>query len=128
MEQELFAAHNNQRAAAGLAGFAIDATLTQVARERAQDMASKGYFSHTSPTGDTAFTIIGRLGYSYTTAGENIARNNYADSQSVSVAMNGFMNSAGHRQNILDGRFKSIGIAAVVGADGMKYFVVVFAG
>jgi uncharacterized protein YkwD len=128
MEADLFQRHNQQRAANGLEGLTVDPTLTAIARQRAQDMASKNYFSHTSPTGETAFTLMNGAGYVYTIAGENIARNNYPDSESVGVAMNGFMNSPGHRANILDGRYTKVGIGVAIDASGMKYFAVVFAG
>jgi len=123
----MFAAHNAERAGGGLPAFTLDGTLTQIARQRAQDMASKGYFSHTSPNGQTAFTLLNASGYSFSLAGENLARNNYPDSQSVSVAMNGFMQSASHRVNVLEPKFNRIGIGMALGADGLKYFAVVFA-
>ena len=91
-------------------------------------MAALGYFSHTSPSGATAFSLMAQYGYTYLIAGENIARNNYPDAQSVSTAMAGFMSSAGHRTNILDSRFTRVGIGAAIGTDGMKYFAVVFSG
>ncbi|MPZ50014.1 MAG: hypothetical protein GEU75_12090 [Dehalococcoidia bacterium] len=128
LEQEMFAGHNAERSQAGLGGLTLNATLVNVARQRAQDMAANNYFSHTSPSGSTAFTLLGATGYAYSIAGENIARNNYANAQSVGVAMTGFMNSAGHRNNILDGRFGAVGIGAAAGSDGMKYFAVIFAG
>ena len=128
MEQLLFTMHNSQRAAAGVGALTLDPTLEAVARQRAQDMAAKNYFSHTSPSGETAFTILAGFGYTYSIAGENIARNNYPDADSASTAMTGFMNSASHRENVLDGRFNRVGIAVAFGADNMKYFAVVFAG
>jgi uncharacterized protein YkwD len=128
MEQQLFSMHNSERSKAGLGGLTLDPTLEAVARQRAQDMASKNYFSHTSPTGETAFTLLGAFGYTYTIAGENIARNNYPDAESAATAMTGFMNSSSHRQNVLEGRFNRVGIAVAFGADNMKYFAVVFAG
>ena len=91
-------------------------------------MAALGYFSHTSPSGATAFSLMAQYGYTYLIAGENIARNNYPDAQSASTAMAGFMSSAGHRTNILDSRFTRVGIAVATGADGMKYFAVIFSG
>ncbi len=91
-------------------------------------MADNNYFSHTSPTGETAFSIMNDLGYFYLIAGENIARNNYPDDESASVAMTGFMNSPGHRDNILDARFNKVGIGLAIDSAGMKYFAVVFAG
>ncbi len=127
LEQQMFSAHNVERASNGLAALQVDGTLTQLARQRAQDMANKNYFAHTSPTGQTAFSLLNASGYVYTLAGENLARNNYADSQSVSVAMNGFMASPTHRINVLEPKFSRVGIGMAVGADGMKYFAVIFA-
>lgn len=127
LEQQMFSAHNVERANNGVAALQIDGTLTQLARQRAQDMASKGYFSHTSPTGQTAFSLLNASGYVYTLAGENLARNNYPDSQSVSVAMSGFMASPTHRVNVLETKFSRVGIGMAVGADGLKYFAVIFA-
>ena len=124
----MLAAHNSERAANGLGALAADGTLTQIARQRALDMATNGYFAHTSPSGQTAFTLLGASGYAYAIAGENLARNNYPDAQSVGVAMAGFMSSSSHRVNVLEPRYRSVGIGLAVTADGMKYFVVVFAG
>jgi uncharacterized protein YkwD len=90
-------------------------------------MAAKGYFAHSSPTGETAFSVMGRLGISYGLAGENLARNNYSDAQSVDVAVSGFMSSATHRANVLEARFTRVGIAVAYAGD-MKYFVVVYSG
>jgi uncharacterized protein YkwD len=124
---QLLSEHNAVRAAAGIAPLTVDRTLTQVAQERANDMASRSYFSHTSPTGETAFTIMGRYGMGYGLAAENIARNNYPDSQSASTAMSGFLNSPGHRYNIMDPALTRVGIA-VAFAGGMKYYAVLFSG
>ncbi len=122
----MYSAHNSQRAAAGLGALALDPTLEAIARQRAQDMAANGYFSHTSPSGATAFTLMAQYGYRYGVAGENIARNNYPDSQSADTAMSGFMASPSHRENILDGQFRYVGVGVAFGADGMKYFAVEF--
>jgi uncharacterized protein YkwD len=91
-------------------------------------MAAGAYFAHTSPRGETAFTLLNAAGYGFGRAGENIARNNYPEGQTAGQAMSGFMTSAGHRLNVLDPRFQSVGIGAVTAADGMKYYAVVFAG
>ncbi len=124
----MFALHNQQRAANGVGALQIDPTLVAVARQRAQDMATNNYFAHVSPSGQTAFDIIDAYGYVYALAGENIARNNYPVSQSVTVAMDGFMNSPGHRANILEGQFTKVGIGVATDGNGMYYFAVVFAG
>jgi uncharacterized protein YkwD len=127
LESAMLASHDQERAKANLPAFTVDGTLTQIARQRAQDMASRNYFSHTSPTGQTAFTLLNASGYGYALAGENLARNNYPESQTVSVAMQAFMASQAHRVNVLEAKFTRIGIGMAVGADGMKYFAVVFA-
>ncbi|HWO72016.1 MAG TPA: CAP domain-containing protein [Dehalococcoidia bacterium] len=123
----MFQAHNAERSSAGVAGLSLDARLVAIARERAQNMAAMNCFAHEG-CGPGPFTLLNAAGYSYSIAGENIARNNYPDSQTVDVAMTGFMNSPGHRSNILDARYTKVGIGVAVGANGMKYFAVVFAG
>ena len=124
----MFAAHNQLRAASGIAALQLDGTLSAAAAQRAQDMASRGYFAHTSPTGETAFSILDAFAYGYALAGENIARNNYPQNQSVGVAMDGFMNSPGHRANILEPAFTRVGIGVATDASGMIYYAVIFAG
>jgi uncharacterized protein YkwD len=127
MESEMFQSHNVQRANNGVAPLVIDAQLVNVARQRSQTMASTNCFSHTA-CGPTAFDLLGGIGYFYQIAGENIARNNYPDADSVQVAMTGFMNSPGHRANILESRYTKVGVGVAFGANGMKYFTVIFAG
>ena len=128
MELELFQSHNVERAKVGVGSLQLDPVLVQIARQRAQDMADNNYFAHASPSGETAFTIMNELGYFYLIAGENIARNNYPNAESASVAMDGFMNSQGHRDNILDDRFNKVGVGLVIDGAGMKYFAIIFAG
>jgi uncharacterized protein YkwD len=128
LEQQLYDMHNAERGRAGLGGLRIDPTLMAIARQRAQDMAAKNYFAHTSPSGETAFSLMGAYGYGYSIAGENIAKNNYPDSESPGVAMSGFMNSPSHRANVLDARYAYVGVGLAYGPDGMKYFAIVFAG
>jgi uncharacterized protein YkwD len=124
----MYAQHNQLRGANGLAGLSLDSTLVAIARQRAQDMASNNYFSHTTLSGGNVFNIMDAYGYSYALAGENIARNNYPTSQSVDVAMDGFMNSPGHRANILEPQFTRVGIGVAIDASGLIYYAVVFAG
>jgi len=129
-EQDMYNSHNFCRAQGGLAGLRLDPTLVMVARQRAADMAQYGYFSHYSPSNPSqaqVYAFLAAAGYSYNKAGENIARNNYADSQSVGVAMNAFMASPGHYANIMNTNYRSIGIGYATGANGMKYYAVVFA-
>jgi uncharacterized protein YkwD len=128
LEQQLFDGQNAERARAGLAPLRLDSALQGVARRRANDMATRGYFSHTSPTGETAFSLIDAAGIYAPYAAENIAFNNYANSQSATSALQAFMASSSHRANILNGRYTRVGVAVALAANGYKYYAVVFAG
>ncbi|HEY7270958.1 MAG TPA: CAP domain-containing protein [Dehalococcoidia bacterium] len=128
LEQQIFDAQNAERVAAGLKPLRLDAGLEGVARRRAQDMASKGYFSHTSPTGETAFTLIDAAGISAPYAAENIGYNNYADSNSASAIMAAFDASPSHHANILNAVYTRVGVAVAYAANGTKYYVIVFGG
>jgi uncharacterized protein YkwD len=123
----MFVSHNGERVRAGVGELTLDGMLVRIARERAQDMASRNYFAHTSPSGQTAFELMLAYGFNAGASGENLARNNYPTGQSVAVAMVAFMNSAGHRDNLLDPKYTRIGIGHAPGADGMNYFAVLFA-
>ena len=83
--------------------------MSRVARYKSQDMLNKGYFSHTSPTYGTPSQMIKAFGLSFRTAGENIARG-YPTPQAV---VNGWMNSSGHRANILNASYTQIGVGYV---------------
>ncbi len=85
--------------------------LVQAAKAKAEDMASKGYFAHTSPEGITPWYWLKQAGYSYKSAGENLAIN-FLDSEDVSRA---WMNSPTHRANIVKKEYTEIGIAVANG-------------
>jgi uncharacterized protein YkwD len=121
----LFNGMNVQRSIAGLPPLASDPCVTYVARTQAEAMASAGVLSH--ETGGDAFSILRSEGVGFGWAGENIAMNSYQGGQSVWVAMQGFMDSAGHRDNILSPNFSSAGVAAA-SAGGVTYYAVVFVG
>ena len=89
----------------------INPLLQQAAQAKANDMATKSYFAHTSPTGITPWYWLQQAGYSYTSAGENLAIN-FVDSKDVIIA---WMNSPGHRANILNQNYTEIGIATAKG-------------
>ena len=91
-------------------------------------MAQQGYFSHTSPQGQTAFSLMDANNVSYGWAGENLARNNYPNDQTVGVAIRDLMASPGHRANILSTNYTHMGIGFAVDGAGMKYFTMVFIG
>ena len=85
-------------------------------------MHDKNYFSHTSPTYGSPFDMLHNFGISYKTAGENIAMG-YATPEAV---MNGWMNSSGHRANILNKNFKYIGVGNLQNSSGAQYWVQLF--
>ncbi len=128
MEQQLFDGQNSERTRGGLPALRLDGALQSVARQRANDMATRGYFSHTSPTGQTAFTLIDAAGIYAPYAAENIGYNTYPDSQSTAQVLAAFMASPGHRANIMNGSYTRVGVAVAISSSGMKYFAVVFAG
>ena len=108
-EQEVIRLVNQKRAENGLRALTYDWELARVARYKSQDMKDKRYFSHTSLTYGSPFQMMKSFGISYRTAGENIAKG-YATPEAV---VNGWMNSSGHRANILNSSFTHIGVGYV---------------
>lgn len=100
---------NQQRAASGLGALALNATLNQAAQAKANDMMTNDYWAHTSPTGVTPWYWFSTVGYSYQTAGENLAYGFTTSSETIT----GWMNSPGHRANILNGSFQEVGFGIV---------------
>lgn len=108
---------NQERANNGLAGVASDPTLDALAQIRAQEIYSS--FSHTRPDGRTCFSVFEDNGYAYMAAGENIA----AGYMSAADVMQGWMESSGHRANILNGSFGKVGIGLyIVPGDAYSYY------
>ena len=120
-EHEVVRLVNEIRQQNGLKPLIENWELSRVARYKSQDMLDNRYFSHTSPTYGSPFQMIKAFGLSYRTAGENIAKG-YASSQAV---VNGWMNSSGHRANILNVSYTQIGIGYV--AQG-NYWTQMFVG
>jgi len=87
---------------------AKNTVLNEVARLRLKDMFDKQYFEHISPTGIGASDIAEEIGYGYLSIGENIALGNFSDDEDIVTA---WMNSPGHRANILNTRFTELGVA-----------------
>lgn len=102
---------NEDRADENIAVLAVSPVLTNAAQQKANDMASKGYFAHISPEGITPWYWFKQVGYDYIFAGENLAVN-FTDSVDVHRA---WIASPTHKQNILDQRFTEIGIATAEG-------------
>lgn len=125
---DLFNAINNERTSRGVPALAANGCVVYVAQLRSDDMATNNYFSHTAPDGSTAFSLLDANGVAYGWAGENLARNNYPDNETVSVAIHDLMASEGHRDNILNPNFTQLGVAAVSDGTGMWYYAMVFIG
>ena len=102
---------NVERAKEGLSPLVMDSRLQQVATEKSKDMAISDYFSHTSPNYGSPFDMMKEFGISYMAAGENIAMG-YRTAESV---MDGWMNSPGHKANILSSKYGKIGIGVYFG-------------
>ena len=108
-ESEVVRLVNAERAKYGLAPLSHNWELSRVARYKSQDMADKGYFSHNSPTFGSPFDMMKAFGISYRTAGENIAKGQ----RSPAAVVNAWMNSSGHRANILNSSYTQIGVGYV---------------
>lgn len=103
---------NGDRAVNELGTLAVNPVLVAVAQAKANDMAAKGYFAHTSPEGRDPWYWFAEGGYRFSHAGENLAVD-FSDSVAVEEA---WMSSPGHRANLLDGRFTEVGIAIARGS------------
>ncbi|HMR64028.1 MAG TPA: LysM peptidoglycan-binding domain-containing protein [Anaerolineae bacterium] len=126
--QQLVDRVNAERVAVGLAPYQFDAQLTQAALLHAQDMYTRSFFSHVNPSGETLRDRLADLGISRSTnAGENIQRNTRPRDQTVDTAINWFMSSRPHRNNLLHYKHNSIGVAIVEGPPGWFTFTLVFA-
>lgn len=112
-EQEVIRLVNEIRVENGLKALTYDWELARVARYKSQDMKDNKYFAHNSPVYGTPFQMIKNFGISYRSAGENIAKG-YATPQAV---VNGWMNSSGHRANILNANYTHIGVGYVSGGN-----------
>lgn len=112
-EQEVIRLVNEIRLQNGLKALSHHWELSRVARIKSQDMRDNKYFAHNSPVYGTPFQMIQNFGISYRSAGENIARG-YSTAQAV---VNGWMNSSGHRANILNANYTHIGVGYVPGGN-----------
>lgn len=98
---------NQERTKAGLSALTSDSALASMALDKAKDMYENNYFDHNSPTYGSPFDMMKAYGIRYTYAGENIAKGQ----RNPQEVMNAWMNSTGHRQNILSPNFTKIGVA-----------------
>lgn len=102
---------NEARENSSLSLLSINSKLTKAAELKAKDMASLGYFAHTSPEGKTPWYWLDKVGYDYQYAGENLAIN-FTDSHDVTEA---WMNSPSHKANIVKNKYTEIGTGIATG-------------
>ncbi len=108
---------NEERMNKQLPKLRINAQLNKAAESKLQDMFTQQYFQHISPTGVSVSDLIRKTGYEYIVVGENLALGNFGGDPQVVLA---WMNSPGHKANILDPRFQEIGIAVGKGLYNSK--------
>ncbi|PBF62616.1 sporulation protein [Clostridioides difficile] len=115
---------NIERAKAGLNPLTLDSSISNVATKKSQDMIDNNYFSHNSPTYGSPFDMLKKFGLSYKTAGENIAMGQKTPKEVV----NAWMNSEGHRKNIMNPNFSKIGVGVAQKSGGSIYWTQIFVG
>lgn len=121
-ERAVLSLVNKERKKQGLNELKLSTKLTDIAEMKSKDMADKNYFSHTSPTYGSPFEMLQHFGVSYRSAGENIA----AGQRSAEEVMTSWMNSSGHRANIMNPSFTEIGIGYYAGGSYRTYWTQLF--
>ena len=122
LEAEVARLINIERTNRGLPALTTNWELSRVARYKSQDMIDKNYFSHTSPTYGSPFTMMQNFGLKFSAAAENIAYGQRTPQEVV----NAWMNSSGHRANILSASYTQTGVGAAKKADGTLYWTQMF--
>lgn len=116
---ELLARVNEARRKAGAKPLRSDSRLDRAAQRHAEDMLARGYFAHESPEDKTVRQRSKEAGYDWRTIGENIAEGQFT----VDEVMTTWLNSPGHRRNILDPRFEELGVGLALGQANGRYRV-----
>ncbi|MDD4315613.1 MAG: SafA/ExsA family spore coat assembly protein [Clostridia bacterium] len=122
VETEIVRLVNAERAKRGLQQLTINWQVARVARIKSQDMINNNYFAHISPVYGSPFKMLESFKLRYSAAAENIA---YGQ-RSAQEVMNSWMNSPGHRANILSGNVTQIGVGVAKKANGTMYFTQIF--
>jgi uncharacterized YkwD family protein/spore coat assembly protein SafA len=122
LEQQVIDLVNKQRAASGLSRLTANWELCRVARYKSQDMINKNYFAHQSPTYGSPFDMMEAFGIRFSAGGENIA---YGQRTPQEV-MNAWMNSPGHRSNIMSPTYNQIGVGVAKTSSGTYYWTQMF--
>ena len=123
-QQQVLELVNVERTKRGLSALTLDSKLSSVSTKKSQDMIDKNYFNHTSPTYGSPFDMMKKFGISYRTAGENIAKGQRTPQE----VMNAWMNSSGHRANILNANFTKLGVGIAKDSNGRLYWTQMFIG
>ncbi len=123
-EEEVVRLVNQERAKHGLNPLKSNWELARVARIKSEDMRDRNYFSHTSPTYGSPHQMIRNFGISYRSSGENIA----AGQSTPQAVFQAWMNSSGHRQNILSSNYTEIGVGYARGGSYGHYWTQMFIG
>jgi len=118
MEKEVVRLVNIEREKQGLQPYKHNSQVTSIARRKSEDMRDKKYFSHQSPTYGSPFEMLNQFGVEFTAAGENIAKGQ----KTAQAVMTSWMNSPGHRKNILSEKFTEIGVGLAKDANGTTYW------
>ena len=123
-QQQVLDLVNAERAKRGISALTLDSSLSSIATKKSQDMVNKNYFDHTSPTYGSPFDMMKQFGISYRTAGENIAKGQKTPQEVVAA----WMNSEGHRKNILNPNFTNLGVGIAKDSNKTTYWTQMFIG
>ncbi len=121
-EQKVAELVNIERQKAGLPALVFDSAVSNVARTKSKDMAANNYFAHQSPTYGSAGDMLTRFGIRWSAWGENIA----SGQRTPEAVVTAWMNSSGHRANILSSNFSKIGVGYAVNSNGTPYWTQIF--
>ncbi len=122
VENEVVRLVNIERSKKGLQSLSANWQLSRCARYKSQDMIDKNYFAHNSPTYGTPFDMMKAFGLSYSAAAENIAKGQ----RTAQEVVNAWMNSPGHRSNILSPSYMEIGVGLAKDSAGRHYWTQMF--
>jgi uncharacterized YkwD family protein len=121
-EQKVVELVNIERQKNGLSALALDSSVSNVARTKSKDMAANNYFAHQSPTYGSAGDMLKQSGINWSAWGENIA----SGQRTPEAVVTAWMNSEGHRANILSSNFSKIGVGYATNSNGTPYWTQMF--
>ncbi len=121
-EQKVVELVNVERQKAGLSSLTLDSNISNVARTKSKDMADNNYFAHQSPTYGSAGDMLRKSGINWSAWGENIA----SGQRTPEAVVTAWMNSPGHKANIMSTNFSKIGVGYVTNSNGTPYWTQMF--